>query len=400
MMSYKLQKFSTVYPEFVRQFLSKNAGYESLSYAELYARFVRCHYGWADYYAKNLRHLGVEAEDIFVNIEPLQKAWAREHGVSYSRNNWQKEIVLAQVKSFRPDVLFLQDLYYFDSDYRTQLREACGKRNLMLGWQAAPTEDYSVLRDLDVVLTCAPHFAAYMRRAGANGVLCLHAFETSILQALPPVTKRDLDFTFIGSFVLQNGFHQDRFGMVQTLMESTPLRVWGEVSVRVPSRRARLLSKARAIAGHLPVVGRSVENGNSQSDYPDMSHELAFAERFHQPVFGLQYYEILANSKMTFNSHIDCAEEYAGNMRLFEATGAGACLITDRKVNLAEMFEPDVEVVTYSSVEECSEKVRYLLDHDSERESIAAAGQRRVLRDHTFENRARFLNDLITQALK
>lgn len=399
-MGYKLQKFSTVYPEFVRQFLVKNAGYESLSYAELYERFIRSHYGWADYYAKNLRALGVEAEDIFVNIEPLQKAWAKEHGVSYSRNNWQKEIVLAQVKSFRPDVLFLQDLYYFDSDYRTQLREARGKRTLMLGWQAAPTEDYSVLRDLDVILTCAPHFAEYMRRAGANGVLCLHAFETSILDALPPVSKRDLEFTFIGSFVLRNGFHQDRFSMVQTLMQSTPLRVWGEVSVRVPSRRTRLLSKARAIAGNIRTFGRSPEDRDSQNDFPDLSDELAFAERFHQPVFGLQYYEILASSKITFNSHIDCAEEYAGNMRLFEATGAGACLITDRKVNLAEMFEPDVEVVTYSSVEECSEKVRYLLDHARERESIAAAGQRRVLRDHTFENRAGFLNDLILQALK
>lgn len=400
MLSYKLQKFSTVYPEFVRQFLIKNADYDSLSYAELYERFIRCHYGWADYYAKNLRALGVEAEDIFVDIEPLQKAWAKEHGVDYSRNNWQKEIVLAQVKSFRPDVLFLQDLYYFDSDYRRQLREICGGRNLMLGWQASPTEDYSVFRDLDVVLTCAPHFVEYMRRAGANGVLCNHAFETSILEALSPVTKRDLDFTFIGSFVLRNGFHQDRYSMVQTLLRSTPLRVWGEVSVRLPSRKSRLLSKARGIAENLLTFGRSAEDGNSQSDSPDPSHELAFAERFHQPVFGLQYYEILASSKMTFNSHIDCAEQYAGNMRLFEATGAGACLITDRKVNLPEMFEPDVEVVTYSSVEECSEKVRYLLDHDSERESIAAAGQRRVLRDHTFENRARFLNDLITQALK
>jgi spore maturation protein CgeB len=399
MMSYKLQKFSTVYPEFVRQFLIKNAGYESLSYAGLYERFIRCHYGWADYYAKNLRDLGVEAEDIFVDIEPLQKAWAREHGVTYSRNNWQKEIVLAQVKSFQPDVLFLQDLYYFDSAYRSQLREASGKRSLMLGWQAAPTEDYAVLRDVDVVLTCAPHFAEYMRRAGANGVLCLHAFETSILEALPPSTKRDLDFTFIGSFVLRNGFHQERFSMVQTLMQSTPLRVWGEVSVGVPSRRTRLLSKARAIAGNLG-FGRFAENGSSQTESQDISPELAFAERFRRPVFGLQYYEILASSKMTFNSHIDCAEQYAGNMRLFEATGTGACLITDRKVNLAEMFEPDVEVVTYSSVEECSEKVRYLLEHDSERESIAAAGQRRVLRDHTFENRARFLDDLITQALK
>ena len=56
-------------------------------------------------------------------------------------------------------------------------------------------------------------------------------------------------------------------------------------------------------------------------------------------------------------------------MRLFEATGAGACLITDRKVNLPAMFEPDVEVVTYSSVEECSEKVRYLL------ESLTASGK-------------------------
>ena len=60
MLSYKLQKFSTVYPESVRQFLINNADYDSLSYAELYERFIRCHYGWADYYAKNLRALGVE----------------------------------------------------------------------------------------------------------------------------------------------------------------------------------------------------------------------------------------------------------------------------------------------------------------------------------------------------
>jgi len=64
-------------------------------------------------------------------------------------------------------------------------------------------------------------------------------------------------------------------------------------------------------------------------------------------------------SKMTFNSHIDCAEQFAGNMRLFEATGMGACLITDSKSNLPEMFEPDVEVVTYRSAERVVEKVRF-----------------------------------------
>jgi len=63
------------------------------------------------------------------------------------------------------------------------------------------------------------------------------------------------------------------------------------------------------------------------------------------------------------------------------------------------MFEPDVEVVSYGSAEECAEKVRYLLEHDSEREAIAAAGQNRVLRDHTFERRAKCLDELISQAL-
>ena len=404
-MSYRFQKFTTVYPDFISQFLNDNADYGSLSYSELYERFVASHYGWANYYAKNLNKLGVEAKDLFVDIEPLQKAWAKEHGVEYSRDNWQREIMLAQVKSFRPDVLYLQDLYYFDASFRKQLRDMCGKRLLMIGWQAAPIQDYAVLRDLDVVLTCAPHFAEFLKQAGANGVLFLHAFESSILSALRPA-PRNLDFTFIGSFVLRNGFHHDRYAMVQTLFESTPLEVWGYVSVdHTPSKSRRLLAKAAAVANRLPAADKlkKLRNGfasNAPRQSVAQEDDLVLHNKFHQPVFGLRYYEIMASSKVTFNSHIDCAEQYAGNMRLFEATGAGACLVTDRKHNLAEMFEPEVEVVTYGSVEECAEKVRYLLEHDSEREAIGAAGQRRVLRDHTFEKRAQCLDELIRQALK
>ncbi len=402
-MSYRLQKFTTVYPNFITQFLNENGDYASLSYSELYERFAASHYGWANYYAKALNNLGVEAEDVFVNIEPLQKAWAKEHGVEYSRDNWQRDIILAQVKSFRPDVIYLQDLYYFDANFRKQLRETGGKRLLMLGWQAAPTQDYSLFRDLDTVLTCAPHFAEFLNQAGAKGLLFLHAFEPSILSAIRPA-PRNLDFTFIGSFVLQDGFHQERWDMVQTLMQSTPLQVWGNVYVdRAPSKSSRLLSKAAAVANRLPAAGtlKKLRNGVARNPAESsVADDLAPPGRFHKPVFGLPYYEILAGSKLTFNSHVDCAEQYAGNMRLFEATGTGACLVTDRKDNLAEMFEPDVEVVTYGSVEECAEKVRYLLEHDTEREAIAAAGQRRVLRDHTFEKRAKSLDELIRRALK
>jgi spore maturation protein CgeB len=109
----------------------------------------------------------------------------------------------------------------------------------------------------------------------------------------------------------------------------------------------------------------------------------------------MRYFEILARSKVALNCHIDCAENDAGNMRLYEATGMGACLVTDWKHNLKDLFEPDVELVPYHSVDECIEKVQYLLAHDGERQTIAAAGQRRVLRDHTCAQRVLQFDQLV-----
>lgn len=50
----------------------------------------------------------------------------------------------------------------------------------------------------------------------------------------------------------------------------------------------------------------------------------------------------------------------------------GACLVTDWKENLHEMFEPEKEVVTYRSADEMVEKVNYLLAHDEEHEKYPA----------------------------
>ena len=70
-------------------------------------------------------------------------------------------------------------------------------------------------------------------------------------------------------------------------------------------------------------------------------------------------FSLLHRSKLTLNKHIDVSENYANNMRLFEATGTGACLITDWKDNLADLFEPQKEVVAYRSSEECLDLIAY-----------------------------------------
>lgn len=119
------------------------------------------------------------------------------------------------------------------------------------------------------------------------------------------------------------------------------------------------------------------------------------ARRAKPPVFGVEMFQRLRDSLVVLNNHIDTSPASASNMRLFEATGVGACLLTDWKESLIELFEPDEEVLTYRSTEECVEKVRYILEHKDERRHIAAAGQRRTLGEHTFENCAAQIDEII-----
>jgi spore maturation protein CgeB len=119
-----------------------------------------------------------------------------------------------------------------------------------------------------------------------------------------------------------------------------------------------------------------------------------------RPVFGLEMFQALSESRIVLNIHIDTSPTHASNYRLFEATGIGACLLTDWKENLGSMFELDKEVVCYRSVDECVEKAQWLLDHPVDREKVAAAGQARTLKDHTFAHRAEQLDQLIRRELR
>ena len=108
---------------------------------------------------------------------------------------------------------------------------------------------------------------------------------------------------------------------------------------------------------------------------------------FRGEVWGADMYQALRRSKITLNSHIDMAGREAGNMRLFEATGVGAFLLTDFKDNLHTLFAPEHEVAAWRSVDECLAAIdRYLADEGA-RSAIAKAGQARTMAQHTYRHR-------------
>ncbi|MDX6305575.1 MAG: spore maturation protein CgeB, partial [Blastocatellia bacterium] len=197
----RFQKITTIYSQFEDAFRKQYPDYAPLSYQELYDRLIADCYSWSDYFSKYLTPLGYEAQELFANFELMQKAWARENGVKFSRRDWIKEISLAQIKVFQPDVIFLEDLYVCDGDFRAQARDVCKRPVKIIGWRAAPTDDYSIFKDLDLVLTCAPVFIEGLEGHGIKTELMSHAFEPSILDRLGAIVS-DLGFTFVGMISL------------------------------------------------------------------------------------------------------------------------------------------------------------------------------------------------------
>jgi spore maturation protein CgeB len=78
---------------------------------------------------------------------------------------------------------------------------------------------------------------------------------------------------------------------------------------------------------------------------------------------------------------------YSPATRVFEAAGAGACLISDRWVGLEEFLEPGKEVLSAASGEEVAELIERLTEQQAR--SIGEAARKRVLHSHTYKHRVR-----------
>jgi spore maturation protein CgeB len=79
--------------------------------------------------------------------------------------------------------------------------------------------------------------------------------------------------------------------------------------------------------------------------------------------------------------------------RVFEAAGAGACLITDAWEGIAQFLEPGREVLVAYDGAEVAEHVRALTPDRAR--AIGAAARRRVCAEHTYSHRARELESVL-----
>lgn len=74
------------------------------------------------------------------------------------------------------------------------------------------------------------------------------------------------------------------------------------------------------------------------------------------------------------------------NARTFEVAGIGGFQLSNAP-GVADYFEPGVEIAVFKGPRELREAVLYYLHRPEERRAIAARGQARAYRDHTYERR-------------
>jgi spore maturation protein CgeB len=360
----RIALLDTYYPRFLATHYSEHSALAGRTYRDQRLNLLGKVFGTADFYSRHLQTMGHEAEDLIVNCTPMQKSWAQENSVRFSPlalklpqrllrlpivGPWLSalpglvEIAVEQIKATRPDVLYCQDLWFLTPQKLAELRPYV---KLIVGQIASPMPPEAYLKGYDLIMTSFPHFVPRLRAMGIASEYFRIGFDTRVLELLGTVEK-DIDASFVGGI---SRHHGKALPMLEFLARSTPIEFFGYGA-------------------------------------DSLSRTSPVADRHHGEVWGLDMYRALARSRVTLNRHINVAENNANNMRLYEATGVGALLITDRKDNLGELFEVGKEVVAYSSPEEAAELIRYYIAHPEEARAIALAGQARTLREHTYKRR-------------
>lgn len=399
----RLLKLGIYHATYLRDFYARRPELKTQPYFIQQKTLIDDCFGSSDFWTAALAGLNYETADIVANAEFSQKKWAEENGFDFNQNDWLFEISTAQIKKFRPDVLLVADYSTFTAEFLRNIRCECSSIRLILGWCGAPYNDLSVFREWDAALSCVPELVKDFRAKGIRLSFHVnHAFAPRVLERLDLRSQPCVDFAFIGSILKQSRFHIERERLLLHLVKHTNLQIWSDITRPFPKRQPNniIARKAGAVTERLLtklLLARKAER-QSQADFGQHFDEQ-IARRTRPPVFGIEMFQWLCDSRVVFNNHIDISPVSASNMRLFETTGVGTCLLTDWKENLSELFEPDIEVLAYRSAEECVEKVNYILEHEDERRSIARAGQRRTLREHTFENRAARIDEIIRSVL-
>lgn len=374
MRQYRMLEIATQYDQYLRNFYKVHEDIEELSYDELFTLLMEDCFGTVDFIHRHLRNMGLESKVVFYNNRNLQKKWNRD-----AKDSSFFYILLSQIKEYSPDVILISNIHVFSKEEIACIRELLlPKKVILLGFH------YSIMNNVilqkaglyDQIYTGDTVYVNQLRKYGLPAYLLRHAFEPDIFGKIPEC-KQIQEICFLGSILTGNNAHNNRLDMLDALIKAgLPYIFYGSIYGYIQD--ILLEEDGKRYIGLIAEIAKSMKPG----------------------VFGTEYYSVLKQYGICLNSHGSAVGDGAGNMRMFEVTGMGGCLLTDSKKGNSELFEEGTEIVTYGSFGEMVEKAEWLMNNPKKAREIALAGQKKTWTKHTYKNKAECLNAYIQELLK
>jgi glycosyltransferase involved in cell wall biosynthesis len=316
--------------------------------------------------------MGVEKEKLgheyFVSISNskyLQSKWAEEQSIELKQNtNWQIDILKKQIEFFDPDIL-----YTVNPSWISKNIDKLPDVKLLAAWRAAPIgsrEDYSCF---DVGLSYAPVYIELMKKHGIPKVEHMDfSFDPEVKKRLDQMNlEKQNDICFVG-----------RYGKMFKKRNKLLYDVY--CKFKDSNKIAYHLLTEKRFCGLIPQLPWRMLNA------------------VNGPVFLNELLEVFARSKIIINAHSDIAGQYKGNMRVFEALGTGAFMLSDKGI-YPEFLKDGEDFVSYENTNDLLDKIEYYLKNEDEREEIAKNGYETICKHYSTETGNKKLKSIFEEYL-
>lgn len=328
----------------------------------------------ADAFVYELNQTGkCVAREVVFNHKKLQNLWAKTYAPSQNHDVISDiEILKHQIAFYDPDVIFVNT----NSVSCEQLQKLLKRKVYLIAWDGFIKPLLEFNSKYDLVLTCLDSIAEKFHKIGTKSEVLDFAFDNRVLDYVSLEKTENLNF--VGNFT---NVHIERQAYLKALGKANL-----DLSLYIGNYDMGSNPFSRTMA-------REVLQNKRITTLPDV---YKFQRQNKGAVYGLDMYRVIGKSISTLNFHGDEVDK-ACNMRLFEATGLGTCLITDDKPGLEKFFKVDEEVVVFKNGKDLVDKVKYLQENENEARKIGEAGQKRVLTQHLWSHRVLELLDIINK---
>jgi len=352
---------SNFYPDYLAEFYRARPLLSTAPYDIQINALLDDHFSSSHVFTRPLKAHGFETLLVLANNPHTQRAWLKENGIPVDESRVCLQAALAQIERFKPEIFYTTDVETFDARF---FRAVQTRPPLVAGWRGFPLKAHVDLSCYDMVLSS---FDRMFNDAKAHGAQHVERFHPAYPDDCPVGREpRSIayDVVFSGSVTHE---HVMRIKILNLLAELS-LDPISSFKLGVFIHRGSLLS---------PLV-QSMNKG---------------------AVFGVEMLRTIRNARICVNIDVDSFGAQPPNVRLMEATGAGAFLLTSHHNELPKFFEPGEEIDTFRTPQELVSKISYYLSFPERADAIAKAGQERCLREDSVSVRVPWFAQIMNDAL-